>query len=87
MRFPLTLALVTMVGLAAAPARADEGDDGIGRVRTGVPNAVTPVASTAQPSLIDPGFATRLLATGSDPLENPSGLITAFGKFGTGVGT
>jgi hypothetical protein len=32
------------------------------------------------PNLIAPGFTLEKIATGTDPIENPSGLITAFGE-------
>jgi uncharacterized protein DUF839 len=86
MRLPLALAVMAVVGVTAGQSRADD-DDGVGKVRIGVPNAVTPVPNTAQPSLIDPEYAVRLIATGTDPLENPSGLITMFGKLATGANT
>src|SRR5262249_7998451 len=86
MRIPLALAIVTTVGLAGTPALADN-DDGIGRIKIGVPNAVTPVPSVAQPTVIDPDFSMRVLATGTDPLENPSGVIAKFGVLMTSVNT
>ena len=58
MRVLLALTVVTVVGLAGTPTLADE-DDGIGKIKTGMPNAVTPVPNSAQPSLIDPDFALR----------------------------
>src|SRR5215475_13769597 len=83
MRLLWTMALVA---LAATPVWADD-DDGIGKVRVGVPNAVTPTPGVAQPSQIDPDFAVRLLATAENPLENPSGVISKFGILTTGVRT
>ena len=83
MRLLWTMALVA---LAATPVWADD-DDGIGKIRVGVPNAVTPTPGVAQPSVIDPDFAVRLLATAENPLENPSGVITKFGILSTGVRT
>src|SRR5262245_66233165 len=77
---------MALVALAATTVWADD-DDGIGKVRVGVPNAVTPTPGVAQPSVIDPDFAVRLLATAEDPLENPSGVITKFGILTTGVRT
>ncbi|MGA7535370.1 MAG: hypothetical protein WBW27_26180, partial [Pseudolabrys sp.] len=64
MRVLLALTVVTVVGFAGTPTLADE-DDGIGKIKTGVPNAVTPVPNSAQPSLIDPDFALRTVATGT----------------------
>ena len=81
MRLPLTLAVLM---LAALPAQAD---DGIGKIKTGVPDAVTPTPGVAQPNLIDPDFTARLIAKGADPLENPSGVITRFGALLTAVPT
>ena len=86
MRVLLALTVVTVVGLAGTPTLADE-DDGIGKIKTGVPNAVTPVPNSAQPSLIDPDFALGTVATGTEPLENPSGPITKFGLLSTNVPT
>src|SRR5262245_54562681 len=86
MRRPLCFGIAAIAVLTALPVRADD-DDGIGKIRTGVPNAVTPVPNTAQPSLIDPDFTVRLVASGNDPLENPSGVITRFGLLTTGVPT
>jgi hypothetical protein len=85
MRFRSISGALATVALAAAPVWAD--DDGIGKIKVGVPNAITPIAGVAQPSLIDPDFAVRLIATGTNALENPSGVITTFGKLATGVNT
>jgi len=85
MRLPLTFGAIAVMALAATPVWAD--DDGVGQIKVGVPNAVTPTPGVAQPSLIDPDFAVRLLATAEDPLENPSGVITKFGVLTTGVRT
>ena len=86
MRVLLALTVVTVVGLAGTPTLADEVD-GIGKIKIGVPSAVTPVPNSAQPSLIDPDFALRTVAIGTDPLENPSGVITQFGQLASGVNT
>ena len=86
MRVPFALAFLTIVGLTGATALADE-DEGIGKIKIGVPNAVTPVTGVVQPTLIDPDFATRIVAKGTDPLENPSGVITKFGVLLPAVNT
>src|SRR5215510_6047406 len=86
MRVPFALAFLTIVGLTGTLALADE-DEGIGKIKIGVPNAVTPVTGVAQPTLIDPDFTTRVVAKGTDPLENPSGTITKFGLLSTSVPT
>ena len=78
MRLPLTLAAAAFATLVAMPAWADD-DDGIGKIEIGVPNAVTPTSGVAQNSVIDPKFRARLLATGTDPLDNSGGLISKFG--------
>src|SRR5260370_28851495 len=44
-----------------------------------VPNANPRIDLVPQTNLIAPGFALSILAQGSDPLENPSGVITQFG--------
>src|SRR5262245_17120877 len=69
-------AAVAYRALGAARAWAD---DGVGDIKIGVPNAVTPTGA-AQPDIIDPDFAMRIVVRGTDPLENPSGVITTFGK-------
>ena len=48
MRVLLALTVVTVVGLAGTPTLADEVD-GIGKIKIGVPSAVTPVPNSAQP--------------------------------------
>src|SRR5262249_129654 len=70
--------------LGAARAWAD---DGVGNIKVGVANAVTPSAGVAQPTLIDPDFAFRFVVRGTDPIENPSGVITTFGKLANGTNT
>jgi len=62
-------------------------DDGVGDIKVGVANAVTPTPGVAQPSLIDPDFAFRFVVRGTDPIENPSGVITTFGKLANGTNT
>lgn len=62
-------------------------DDGVGDIKVGVPNAVTPTPGVAQPSLIDPDFAVRFVVRGTDPIENPSGVITTFGQLANGAHT
>src|SRR5262249_14166287 len=74
---------MALVALAATPVWADD-DDGIGKIRVGVTNAVTPTPGVAQPSVIDPDCAVRLLATAENPLGNPSRVITNFGILSTG---
>src|SRR5260221_10508252 len=44
-----------------------------------VPNANPRIDFVPQPNLIAPGFALSILVQGSDPLENPSGVIPQFG--------
>jgi hypothetical protein len=74
MRLPSTLGLVAFAALVASPAWAD----GLGPVKDGVPSA-NPKGITTSSTLIDPDFRTQLLATGTDLLENPSGVITKYG--------
>ena len=77
-------AVVAYKALGAARAWAD---DGLGNIKVGVADAVTPTAGVAQPSLIDPDFAVRFVVRGTDPIENPSGVITTFGKLANGAHT
>jgi hypothetical protein len=79
-----TAAAVAYRALGAARAWAD---DGVGDIKIGVADAVTPVPNTAQPDIIDPDFAMRIVVRGTDPIENPSGLITTFGKLTGGTNT
>src|SRR5262245_21054303 len=84
MRLPSILGAMAFVALAAVPVWAD---DGIGKIKVGAASAVTPTSGVAQASQIDPDFIGRLITTGGDPLENPSGVITTFGRLATGVNT
>jgi hypothetical protein len=77
-------AAVAYRALGAARAWAD---DGVGDIRIGVANAVTPTPGVAQASQIDPEFAVRLVVRGTDPIENPSGVITTFGQLANGAHT
>jgi hypothetical protein len=62
-------------------------DDGVGDIKVGVANAVTPTPGVAQSSQIDPDFALRFVVRGTDPIENPSGVITTFGQLANGTHT
>jgi Bacterial protein of unknown function (DUF839) len=62
-------------------------DDGVGDIKIGVADAITPTPGVAQPDVIDPDFAMRIVVLGTDPLENPSGVITTFGKLANGANT
>ena len=71
---------MAFAALVASPTWAD----GLGPVEDGVPSANARLPSTSL-SLIDPDFRTRLLAAGTDPLENPSGIITQYGYLSDGT--
>jgi len=83
MRLSRTLGFAAFAALLAAPAWAA---DGVGIVEDGVPSANLKGATTSS-SLIDPDFRTHLLAEGTDPLENPSGVITRYGMLSDGTQT
>src|SRR5215471_15362414 len=83
MRLPSTLGLVSLLTLMAASAFADT--DGVGRIEDGVPAANAATGSPA--TQIDPDFKTRVIATGNDPLENPSGVFIKFGMLSDGTRT
>jgi hypothetical protein len=53
------------------------GQTGIGPITSSVPRARKRIAHP--PTLIAPQFRLRLVVQGSDPLENPSGVITNYG--------
>ena len=82
MRFPSTPGIAAILLLAAAPALAD---DGLGKIKQGVPAANQKLGTPS--SLIDPDFDVKLLATGTDSLENPSGKIVQFGYLSDGTPT
>jgi hypothetical protein len=65
-----------LVALGATPSVAEQGrgEDGIA---IGVPTANQRVGHPDD--VIAPGFALNRVATGLDPIENPSGIITRFG--------
>jgi hypothetical protein len=78
--------LSATLGLAAAlVAAAAHADDGVGQIKTGVSPANQHVGTPA--TRIDPDFQLKLIATGTEPLENPSGPITKFGLLSTNVPT
>src|SRR5215831_4838496 len=81
MRLPSTLGLVSVLTLITASAFADV--DGVGRIEDGVPAANPATGSPA--TKIDPDFKTRVIATGNDPLENPSGVFIKFGVLSDGT--
>src|SRR5262249_29738547 len=80
MRLCATLGLAAVLVAAAAHA-----DDGVGQIKTGVPAANPHVGTPA--TVVDPDFQLRLIATGSEPLENPNGVITKFGQLSNGTQT
>jgi Alkaline phosphatase PhoX len=74
--------LAAAFAVATATALAD---DGVGQIKTGVPAANQHVGTPA--TVVDPDFQLKLLATGTDALENPNGVITKFGLLSTNVPT
>ena len=51
------------------------------KLKGGVPNTNPAIPATkTSDNILPDGFSTRKLAEGSDPLENPSGVITTFGN-------
>ena len=72
------LALVFAVVILVMPALAEDG----GRI-VGVPLAN---AKSGHPdSVLSPGFQLVRIAQGTDPLENPSGILTTFGLLNDGA--
>ena len=80
MRLSPTLGLVALATLVASPTWAD----GLGTVEDGVPSANLKGITTSL-TLIDPDFRTSLMATRTDSLENPSGVITNYGMLSDGT--
>src|SRR5215468_5646708 len=83
MRLPLSLGAMALTALITGLAYAD--DNGVGRIDDGVPNANLKVGTPS--TVIDPDFTLKVIATGIEPLENPSGLITHFGMLSNGTQT
>src|SRR5262245_66286181 len=77
MRLPFALGAIALTALVAGPALTDEGGVGVGRIDDGVPNANLKVGTAS--TVMYPDFTLKVIATGIEPLENPSGLITHFG--------
>jgi Bacterial protein of unknown function (DUF839) len=72
------LAFVFAVAILVMPALAEDG----GRI-VGVPQAN---AKSGHPdNVLSPGFQLVRIAQGTDPLENPSGIITTFGALNDGA--
>src|SRR5882672_2205635 len=72
-----TALVVSLIAFLAAACSAFAGDDGIGPIRHSVSDANPRVGHPA--TIIAPHFRLKKLAQGSDPLENPSGVITQYG--------
>jgi hypothetical protein len=64
-------------GAAAAVAGLAATGVAIGQIASGVPGTNPTVGST--PNLVAPGFGTRVVAEGIDPLENPVGITKLYG--------
>ncbi len=64
-------------GAAAAVAGLAVTGVAIGQIASGVPGTNSTVGSS--PSLVAPGFGTKIVAEGYDPLENPTGIFKSYG--------
>lgn len=88
LRSPLIRTLLFGVAGAAllcGPVEAEE--DGLGPIEVGVAKANVEAGNQPSATLIDRDFVTELVATGTERLENPSGVITQFGLLSSGVKT
>jgi hypothetical protein len=85
MRLPLAVGAIAITALVVGSVRADDAGIGVGRIDDGVPSANP--ASGAPSTIVDPDFTLKVIATGSDPLENPNGVITKFGFLSNGTRT
>jgi hypothetical protein len=83
MRLPLALGAIALTALVAGSVHADDDDIGVGRIEDGVPSANLKVGTPS--TVVDPDFTLNVIATGIEPLENPSGLITNFGMLSNGT--
>ncbi len=71
--------------IACTPALAGAPADGIGPFTTGVGSANA--ASGSPANVLSSDFHAAVIATGTDPLENPGTFITKFGELSTAVKT
>ena len=80
----LLSSIAVLATLAGAPVRRAEA----GNTFTNIKSVAT-VNSPAgvHPNVIGRGYALKPIATGTDPLENPSGVITHFGLLSNGTRT
>ena len=76
---------VAGAALLCGPVEAEE--DGLGLIEVGLAKANVEAGNQPSATLIDRDFVTELVATGTERLENPSGVITQFGLLGSGVNT
>ncbi|MBY6243464.1 alkaline phosphatase PhoX [Methylosinus sp. Sm6] len=76
------VAALLVYGAGAAQAR-----DGIGTISNSVPDAVKPITNNAKPNVVAAPFTLKQVAYFKDPIENPSGVITQFGRLSTGADT
>jgi|SoiMethySBSTD1v2_1073268.scaffolds.fasta_scaffold630834_2 hypothetical protein len=79
-----------MLGVAAAAllgGAVKAEDDGLGAIEVGVAKANVEAGNQPSATLIDRDFVTEVVATGTERLENPSGVITQFGLLSSGVNT
>ena len=76
---------VAGAALLCGPVEAEE--DGLGPIEVGVAKANVEAGNQPSATLIDRDFVTELVATGTERLENPSGVITQFGLLSSGVNT
>jgi hypothetical protein len=66
-----------LAGAAAALTGLAVTGVAIAQIATGVPGTNSTAGAT--PNLVAPGWGTRLVAEGVDPLENPAGVFTSYG--------
>jgi len=71
--------LLIPLGLSVAAAAASA------QINPGVPKAN--LAQGAPPNVVAPKWGLNQLATGTNPLENPTGLFTTYGKLSNGTNT
>jgi hypothetical protein len=76
-----------VAGAALLGGAAQAEEDGIGQIEVGVAKANLEAGNLASATVIDRDYVTELVATGTERLENPSGVITQFGLLSNGTRT
>ena len=80
----LLSSIAVLATLAGAPVRRAEAGNAFTNIKS---VAIVNSPGGVHPNVIGRGYALKPIATGTDPLENPSGVITHFGFLSNGTRT